>query len=530
MRKLGSQWTLGFFVLVSAGFAFMGPLITVHSIGVYMNPVQLSEAIPSFIVTDYVPESIQKHIVSAIESVGRILIRSCAVEIAVLLCGFLSGIPGLKEFCLLAAFILFYDLCLLFTFYTAILTLKLELRRIRENSESHANIRKLTLMALLGAGSETTEKQGLYSETSSTKTETRIDLSPCIPLNVCTTLTTSTVADTPLGSSVDVNSSSIAPVPKSLLEVHRASSLKDQALIVEVAPALAFQHQTSIASAGAHPIEKMFGLLSFLIQDPVLSKYISLTLVASLLLNIFLLNVAKQSRQEPLPATAQASSVTAPPSTAVTTVVTTTTEVEAQTQRVIQLTCIQREECVAEFQAMIEPTLNKDEFALVRPLEECLALIKSPEGAGSVTDEELVMLANSNKIPAYALEKTLGDLTRAVKIRRALISRATHTKTLENSHLPMYYYDYSNVMGQCCENVIGYIPLPVGVAGPFKVDDQVLYLPMATTEGCLVASTSRGCKAINAGGGATTVLLADGMTRGPCVEFSNIIEAGACKK
>ncbi|KAG0021093.1 3-hydroxy-3-methylglutaryl-coenzyme A (HMG-CoA) reductase isozyme [Podila clonocystis] len=140
------------------------------------------------------------------------------------------------------------------------------------------------------------------------------------------------------------------------------------------------------------------------------------------------------------------------------------------------------------------------------------------------------MLVNNNKLPSYALEKTLGDLTRAVKIRRALISRATHTKTLETSLLPMHYYDYSKVTGQCCENVIGYMPLPVGVAGPFNIDGESLYLPMATTEGTLVASTSRGCKAINAGGGATTVLLADGMTRGPCVEFPNIIEAGAAKK
>jgi hydroxymethylglutaryl-CoA reductase (NADPH) len=53
---------------------------------------------------------------------------------------------------------------------------------------------------------------------------------------------------------------------------------------------------------------------------------------------------------------------------------------------------------------------------------------------------------------------------------------------------------------------------------------------MATTEGCLIASAARGCKAINAGGGATTILTADGMTRGPCVEFPSIVGAGACKR
>lgn len=75
-------------------------------------------------------------------------------------------------------------------------------------------------------------------------------------------------------------------------------------------------------------------------------------------------------------------------------------------------------------------------------------------------------------------------------------------------------YDYSRVMGACCENVIGYMPLPLGVAGPLKVDGLSYPIPMATAEGTLVASTSRGCKALNAGGGVTTVLTYDGMTRG----------------
>ncbi|KAI8352689.1 hydroxymethylglutaryl-coenzyme A reductase-domain-containing protein [Mortierella sp. GBAus27b] len=576
LRKLGSQFTLGLSILVGGGFAFMGAVITVHNLGIYVNPIQLSEAIPFFIITvgyeraytlskavlrptlvaEQIPESIQKHVVSAIESVGPILIRNCAIEIAVLLCGFLSGIPGLKEFCLLAAFMLFYDLCLLFTFYTAILTLKLELRRIRESSKSHTYFRELTLMALLGtgtgSGSEPVEKQNAVSGNAPTKTETRIVARMKLAMivgfvamhlfNVCTTLTTSTTTDTAFGSVVDVTSPSIAPVLDTLLSVHRKSSLKDQALIVQVAPPLTFQYQAPVTSTGIHwterPLEQMIGHWSYLIQDPVLSKYISLMLAASLLLNIFLLNVAKQSRQAP---TAQVTSLSAPSTTTVTTVVATTTKIAgpstpAQAHKApvagkAQPTHVQKVESLPEPKAVIESPLAKGgEMVLVRPVEECLALVKTPGGAASVTDEELVMLVNSNKVPSYALEKTLGDPTRAVKIRRALISRASHTKTLETSLLPMHYYDYTKVIGQCCENVIGYMPLPVGVAGPFNIDGQVLYLPMATTEGCLVASTSRGCKAINAGGGATTVLLADGMTRGPCVEFPNIIDAANCKK
>lgn len=91
--------------------------------------------------------------------------------------------------------------------------------------------------------------------------------------------------------------------------------------------------------------------------------------------------------------------------------------------------------------------------------------------------------------------------------------------------IPHESYDYTRVFGACCENVVGYIPLPLGIAGPLTIDGVSTQIPMATAEGTLVASTSRGCKALNAGGGVTTVLIRDGMTRGPAVEFTSLQEA-----
>lgn len=108
-------------------------------------------------------------------------------------------------------------------------------------------------------------------------------------------------------------------------------------------------------------------------------------------------------------------------------------------------------------------------------------------------------------------------------------ARASRTKTLEHSDIPMSHYDYSRVMGACCENVVGYIPLPLGIAGPLKVDGEMFPIPMATAEGTLVASTSRGCKALNAGGGVATVVVYDGMTRGPAIDFPSIALAAAAK-
>ena len=77
----------------------------------------------------------------------------------------------------------------------------------------------------------------------------------------------------------------------------------------------------------------------------------------------------------------------------------------------------------------------------------------------------------------------------------------------------MVYFLFSlKVVGSCCENVIGYMPIPVGVAGPLLLDGQIYHVPMATVEGCLVASTNRGCRAL-AVGSLNVILLFDQMQR-----------------
>jgi hydroxymethylglutaryl-CoA reductase len=66
--------------------------------------------------------------------------------------------------------------------------------------------------------------------------------------------------------------------------------------------------------------------------------------------------------------------------------------------------------------------------------------------------------------------------------------------------------------------VVGYIPLPLGIACPLSVDGKLYPIPMATPEGTLVASTSQGCEALDLGGGVTTVPTRDPMTRGPAID------------
>ena len=81
------------------------------------------------------------------------------------------------------------------------------------------------------------------------------------------------------------------------------------------------------------------------------------------------------------------------------------------------------------------------------------------------------------------------------------------------------------------ENMIGTAQVPMGVAGPVTVHggavDGERYLPMATTEGALVASVNRGCSAIDAAGGATARVTKSGMTRAPVFRVADVTEAEA---
>ncbi|XP_013394570.1 3-hydroxy-3-methylglutaryl-coenzyme A reductase [Lingula anatina] len=162
-----------------------------------------------------------------------------------------------------------------------------------------------------------------------------------------------------------------------------------------------------------------------------------------------------------------------------------------------------------------------------RPLEDCLKIMKSDEGPSQLTDEEILLLVKSRHIPAYKLESTLGNHERGVAIRRNLVSKGLpNTKAMEM--LPYTNYDYTYVEGACCENVIGYLPMPVGVAGPLVLDGQQYQVPMATTEGCLVASANRGCRAL-AGCGVKSMVIGDGMSRGPVVRFPSAQKASELK-
>ncbi|KAF7829083.1 3-hydroxy-3-methylglutaryl-coenzyme A reductase 1 [Senna tora] len=168
---------------------------------------------------------------------------------------------------------------------------------------------------------------------------------------------------------------------------------------------------------------------------------------------------------------------------------------------------------------------SDDELELDDDVDAIIAKDNSPIPL-SQDDEEIVKSVISGSIPSYSLESKLGDCRRAAVIRREVVQRSTG-RSLEG--LPTEGFDYDSILGQCCEMPIGYVQIPVGVAGPLLLDGAEYTVPMATTEGCLVASTNRGCKAIYVSGGASSSLLRDGMTRAPVVRFSTVKRAAQLK-
>ncbi len=125
----------------------------------------------------------------------------------------------------------------------------------------------------------------------------------------------------------------------------------------------------------------------------------------------------------------------------------------------------------------------------------------------------------------YELEKELSPID-AIRVRREYIGQETGT-TLEK--VGAFSIDVERVVKRNCENMIGTVQVPVGVAGPIRINgghaQGSYWLPLATTEGALVASVNRGCSAITKAGGADVRILHDGMTRAPVFATDSVTHA-----
>lgn len=91
-------------------------------------------------------------------------------------------------------------------------------------------------------------------------------------------------------------------------------------------------------------------------------------------------------------------------------------------------------------------------------------------------------------------------------------------------HLNKYSFD-PNILPGNIEHFTGVAQVPIGFAGPLLINGEhakgEFFVPMATTEGTLVASYNRGMKVIYESGGVTTTIQDDAMQRAPVFHFDD---------
>ncbi|MFZ3168660.1 MAG: hydroxymethylglutaryl-CoA reductase (NADPH) [Candidatus Methanoperedens sp.] len=140
-------------------------------------------------------------------------------------------------------------------------------------------------------------------------------------------------------------------------------------------------------------------------------------------------------------------------------------------------------------------------------------------------DRELLEKVKRREVSFHEIDKTL-DVNASIELRRTAVSELTGTQL---NHISNYSMDVENVTKRNIENMIGAIQVPLGVAGPLRVNGEYAkgeyYIPLATTEGALVASTDRGSSVITASGGANVRIFKDEMTRAPVFRTKHVIGA-----
>ena len=138
--------------------------------------------------------------------------------------------------------------------------------------------------------------------------------------------------------------------------------------------------------------------------------------------------------------------------------------------------------------------------------------------------DELVEAVRDGDLRLHELEEH-AETDVATAARRRLIAAETGA---DLGTIGDYAFDAAEAEANI-ENAIGAAQVPMGVVGPIDVDggavDDPKRLPLATTEGALVASVNRGCAAIRAADGATARVLDNAMTRAPVFRVGDVAEA-----
>lgn len=143
-----------------------------------------------------------------------------------------------------------------------------------------------------------------------------------------------------------------------------------------------------------------------------------------------------------------------------------------------------------------------------------------------MTKEEIIEKLINGELKLHQIENHTDSVDEAVDIRRRFAEKISGARL---HHLSHYALDLAEALKRNIENPIGAVQIPVGLAGPLQINGEHaqddFYVPLATSEGALVASVNRGCSAIKASGGAIVRIIDDKMTRAPVIRADSVIEA-----
>jgi NADP-dependent 3-hydroxy-3-methylglutaryl-CoA reductase len=163
-------------------------------------------------------------------------------------------------------------------------------------------------------------------------------------------------------------------------------------------------------------------------------------------------------------------------------------------------------------------------ISLTPVAENALGLVT--QDAPLTADRPPIAIAHaneSNERAAFARIPSTGVHTEAARQARLAFIKAQTQSDLP--HVQNTSFEARRLSNNI-ESFIGSIEVPVGIAGPLKINgrraDGVFYAPIATSEGALIASMSRGAYAISLAGGVTTRVLAQRMMRVPMFLFADL--------
>ena len=146
-------------------------------------------------------------------------------------------------------------------------------------------------------------------------------------------------------------------------------------------------------------------------------------------------------------------------------------------------------------------------------------------------NEEIIEKLLAGEMKLYQIDKHTKTATEALDIRREFIEKYSDCNLDQISN---YTLDMELAFAKNIENPIGTIQVPIGVAGPVTINGEYakddFFIPLATSEGALLASVNRGCSAITAAGGVNARVIGDKMTRAPVIKTESVVEAVKVKQ